>query len=161
MLRSAAAVAAVILAGSPALACTFCGGDLRSRQTLRMQYAAAKAVLYGQLKNPRVDPKTDAGSTEFHATAAFKDDPARGGKTLIVIPQYLPVIGNTPPEYLLFCDVANDDPTYHNGDAKMNCQIYSDMARREDQKNDQRHRKEKSKRLLQTVSRVSVALPAG
>ena len=98
MLRLAAAVAAVVLAVSPATACTFCGGDVRSRQTLRMHFAAAKAVLYGQLKNPRVDPKTDAGSTEFHATAAFKDDPARGGKTMLVIPQYLPVIGNTPSE---------------------------------------------------------------
>ena len=38
----------------------------------------------------------------------------------------------------LFCDIANDDPTFHNGDAKMNCQIYTDMARREDTKNDQR-----------------------
>jgi hypothetical protein len=36
----------------------------------------------------------------------------------------------------LFCDIANDDPSYK--DAKMNCSIYTDMARREDQKNEDR-----------------------
>src|SRR5262245_58719876 len=114
MLRLLAAVAAVTFAASPAVACTFCGGDLRSRQTLRMHYASSKAVLHGQLKNPRVDSKTDAGLTDFHATAAFKDDPARGGATVLVIPQYLPVIGNTPSEYVLFCGVADGklDPTF-------------------------------------------------
>jgi hypothetical protein len=107
MPRLAAALTAILLAASPAVACTFCGSDLRSRQTLRMHYTSAKAVLYGQLKNPRVDPKTDAGATDFHATAAFKDDPARGGKTVLVIPQYLPVIGNTPSEYVIFCGVSD------------------------------------------------------
>lgn len=107
MLRAAVAFVAVTLAASPVVACTFCAGDLRSRQTLRMHYAASKAVLYGQLKNPRVDPKTDAGATDFHIMAAFKDDPARGGQTVLVIPQYLPVIGNTPSEYVVFCTVVN------------------------------------------------------
>ena len=62
MLRSAV-VAALVLVAQPAPACTFCGGDFRTRQTLRLHYAGAKAVLYGQLKNPRFDPKTDDGFT--------------------------------------------------------------------------------------------------
>ena len=86
-------------------ACTFCSGPIRSQSTLRMRYAAAKIVAHGMLKNPRFDPQTDRGSTDFHFTALLKDDPARKQQKSLTIPQYLPVIGETPPEYLLFCDV--------------------------------------------------------
>jgi hypothetical protein len=114
MLRFSAALLGLIVASTPVGACTFCGGDLRSRQTLRLHYQGAKAVLYGQLKNPKVDPKTDAGSTEFHITATLKDDPARRGQRMLVIPQYLPVIGNTPSDFLVFCSVTDGqlDPTF-------------------------------------------------
>jgi hypothetical protein len=108
-----AALAVLTLAAPPAAACTFCGGELRSRPTLRTQYAAAKAVLHGQLKNPRFDPKTDAGFTDLHVSAALKDDPARGGQAVVVLRSYLPVVGNTPPDFLVFCGVAGGqlDPT--------------------------------------------------
>ncbi|MBA4066241.1 MAG: hypothetical protein C0501_21500 [Isosphaera sp.] len=114
MFRPAAALAALFLTAPPAPACTFCGGELRAKPTLRTQYAAAKAVLHGQLKNPRFDPKTDAGATDLHVSAALKDDPARGGRAVVVIPTYLPVVGNTPPDFLLFCGVAGGrlDPTF-------------------------------------------------
>jgi hypothetical protein len=113
MVRSVAALAAVFLAAPPVPACTFCGGELRARPTLRTQYAAAKAVLHGQLKNPRFDPKTDAGFTDLHVSAALKDDPARGGQAVVVLRSYLPVVGNTPPDFLVFCGVADGrlDPT--------------------------------------------------
>jgi len=112
MLRLSLALVTIIFASSPALACTFCGGELRSRQTLRMQYVAAKAVLHGQLKNPRFDPKTDDGFTDLHVTTALKDDPARTG-AVVVLRSYLPVVGNTPTEYIVFCGVGNGklDPT--------------------------------------------------
>ena len=44
----------------------------------------------------------------------LKDDPARKGRTTLTLPQYLPVIGNTPPDYLLFFAVNNGvlDPTH-------------------------------------------------
>ena len=79
-----------------------------------MHYAAAKAVLHGQLKNPRFDPKNDNGFTDLHVTAVLKDDPARGGRAVLVLRTYLPVVGNTPPDYLVFCAVANGtlDPTF-------------------------------------------------
>ncbi len=104
----------LLVATDFARACTFCGGELRSRQTLRMHYAAAQAVLHGRLKNPRFDPKTDEGFTDLHVIAALKDHPARGGSSVITLRSYLPVIGNTPPDYLVFCAVANDklDPTF-------------------------------------------------
>ncbi len=107
MPRLVAVVVALLLAAEPARACTFCGGELRSRQTLRLHYASAKAVLHGQLKNPRFDPKTDDGFTDLHVGTALKDDAARGGQAVLTLRSYLPVIGNTPPDYLVFCGVAN------------------------------------------------------
>jgi len=107
MFRCIAALIAGVLLIAPASACTFCAGDLRSKQTLRMHYTAAKAVLHGQLKNPRFDPKTDDGFTDLHIGTALKDDPARAGQGVMTLRSYLPVVGNTPSEYLVFCGVAN------------------------------------------------------
>jgi hypothetical protein len=108
MLRLFAALfVAVALLPTPSAACTFCGGEFRSRQTLRMHYASAKAVLHGQLKNPRFDATTNEGFTDLQIGAALKDDPARGNQAAITLRSYLPVIGNTPPDYLVFCGVAN------------------------------------------------------
>ena len=113
MLRFAVACVVFVLAATPASACTFCDGNFRTKQTLRMQFAQAKAVLHGQLKNPRFD-KDDNGFTDLHVTAALKEDPARGGQGVVVLRTYLPVIGNTPTEYLVFCGVAGGklDPTF-------------------------------------------------
>jgi hypothetical protein len=79
-----------------------------------MHFAQAKAVLCGQLKNPRFDRKTDDGFTDLHIAAVLKDDPARGGRNVLVIRTYLPVVANTPPDYLVFCTVSNGalDPTF-------------------------------------------------
>jgi hypothetical protein len=114
MLRFAAALLAGFVASTPVLACTFCDGNLRAKQTLRMHFAQAKAVLYGQLKNPRFDRQTDEGFTDLQIASVMKDDAARGGRAVIVLRTYLPVVGNTPPDYLVFCNVANGalEPTY-------------------------------------------------
>lgn len=99
---------AVLLAlAPPAPACTFCGESVRARQTLRMHHAASAVVLHGRLKNPRFDPKTDAGFTDFHVGTVLKDDAARGGRAVLTVPRYLPVIGDTPPDYLFFGTAAN------------------------------------------------------
>jgi hypothetical protein len=108
MLRFVIPAAVALLLLTPrADACTFCGGSFRTKPTLRMQFAQAKAVLYGTLKNPRFDPKTDEGFTDLHLSAALKDDPARGNQNLLTLRAYLPVIGDTPAEYLAFCGVSN------------------------------------------------------
>ena len=114
MLRAALATLALVATAKIADACTFCGGDLRTRQTLRMHYATAKAVLHGQLKNPRFDPKTDDGFTDLQITTALKDDAARGNTAVLTLRSYLPVVGNTPPDYVVFCGVAEGrlDPTF-------------------------------------------------
>src|SRR4051812_39472942 len=107
MRRLAVLAVALALLAPRADACTFCGDNVRTKPTLRMQFAAAKAVLHGTLKNPRFDPKTDEGFTDLHLSAALKDDPARGSQTVLVLRAYLPVIGDTPAEYLAFCGVSN------------------------------------------------------
>lgn len=107
MLRSIAIAAVLLLAVPHADACTFCGDNIRTKLTLRMQFAQAKAVVYGTLKNPRFDPKTDEGFTDLHAKAVLKDDAARGNQNVLVLSAYLPVIGDTPAEYIAFCAVAN------------------------------------------------------
>lgn len=110
------ALAAVLIASAPrAGACTFCGENVRTKPTLRMQFAQAKAVVYGALKNPRFDPKTDEGFTDLHAARLLKDDPARGNQTVLVIPAYLPVIGDTPAGYVTFCTVAGGKLAYAFG----------------------------------------------
>jgi len=113
-LRAAALTALVLLAPAPAPACTFCDGSVRSKQTLRLHFARAKVVLHGQLKNPRFDPATDAGTTDLHVGTVLKDDPARRNRAVLTLPKYLPALGNTPPDYLMFCTVADGtlDPTY-------------------------------------------------
>lgn len=115
MLRLAALVAVVIAFAPRADACTFCGENVRTKPTLRMQFAQARAVVYGTLKNPRFDPKTDEGFTDLHAAQLLKDDPARGGRNVVVIPAYLPVIGDTPAGYVAFCGVANGQLAYAFG----------------------------------------------
>jgi len=104
---AAPALAALLALAPPSPACSLCGPWAGSRQTLRMHHVAAGAVLHGQLKNPRFDPRTDEGFTDFHVTTVLKDDPARGGRTTLTVPRYLPVIGNTPPDYLFFGTVTN------------------------------------------------------
>lgn len=105
--RLTVALAALLTLDQPSPACSLCGPWASTRQTLRMQHAAAGVVLHGQLKNPRFDPKTDNGFTDFHVGTVLKDDAARGGRSTITVPRYLPVIGNTPPDYLFFGTVTN------------------------------------------------------
>lgn len=105
MLRSLALAVVLVLLASSADACTFCGDNVRARPTLRMQYAQSKAVLYGTLKNPRFDPKTDDGFTDLHVSAALKDDPARGNQNVLTLRAYLPVIADTPTDYVAFCAI--------------------------------------------------------
>lgn len=105
LLRPILLAVLILIAVPDAPACTFCNGPVRSQATLRMRYAAAKFVVQGTLKNPRFDPQTDRGYTDFHFTALLKDDPARKEQKSLTIPQYLPVIGETPTDYLLFCDL--------------------------------------------------------
>ena len=96
---------ALLLAASPAPACTFCAGGLLARQTLRERADQATSVVVGKLSNPRFDPATASGRTDFAPERTVRGGPFPAKFT---VPQYLPVIGDTPAEYLLFCGTAAD-----------------------------------------------------
>jgi hypothetical protein len=90
----------LVLLAAQAPACTFCGGGMLARATLRERSAQSTVVVLGRLSNPRFDPQAASGRTDFAPTRVLKAD----GKPVaaFTIPQYLPVIGDTPPDYLLF-----------------------------------------------------------
>jgi hypothetical protein len=110
MRRIACLLALLLLANRPAAACTFCGGGPASRQTLREHFRQAKFVAHGKLKNPKFDPNGGGGTTEFHVERVLKADPAIGNRKVLLLPKYLPVIGDTPPDYLIFCAVVDGKP---------------------------------------------------
>jgi hypothetical protein len=110
MRRIACLLALLLCADRPAAACTFCGGGPASRQTLREHFRQAKYVAHGKLKNPKFDPNGGGGTTEFHVEKVLKADPAIGNRAVLILPKYLPVIGDTPPDYLIFCAVVDGKP---------------------------------------------------
>lgn len=102
-MRAALCLLLTVAVAPRASACTFCPGDVRARPTLGMQFAAAHTVVVGTLKSPRVDPKTDEGFTDLHVGAALKGDAPKA----LTLRAYLPVVGETPAEYVAFCTSAN------------------------------------------------------
>ncbi|OWK42353.1 RES domain-containing protein [Fimbriiglobus ruber] len=106
-----------LLAAEYAPACTFCGGGgaLGGRLTLSEHYRRAKFVARGKLKNPRFDPNGVGGTTEFHVEAVLKPDAAFAKQPVILLQQYLPVVGDTPPDYVVFCAVADGKPDLLHG----------------------------------------------
>ena len=100
-------VGVALLLGTAGLgwACTFCGGGLRSRPTWSQQVASASWVFYGSLANPRFDPRGEGGSTEFHVRQVLRGEAGRVPPQQIILPVYLPVIGNaTPRDYVVLAD---------------------------------------------------------
>lgn len=112
--RWTALVCALLVSASAAHACTFCSGGVTSRQTLREHLATAQYAAYGTLKNPRVEPNGVSGATDFHVVQVLKPHAPFAKMPAFVIPKYLPVIGNTPPEYLYFVGdrEGKPDPVY-------------------------------------------------
>ena len=108
------ALATIAVVIPPAAACTFCGGGLTTRQTLREHFKRANYVAHGKLANPRFDPDGGGGTTELRIGKVLKPDAAIGNRAVVVLPRYLPVIGDTPTEYLAFCatEGGKPDPIY-------------------------------------------------
>lgn len=97
-----AGLVVLMMFGTAAWPCTFCGGGLRSRLTWRQQAAGVPWVLYGSLANPRFDPGSERGSTEFHVREVLRGEAGRTPPRHMVLPVYLPVIGNaTPRDYVV------------------------------------------------------------
>jgi len=113
-MRSILALLAALLVAVPAEACSFCASSLQTRLTLREHFAQARVVVHGKLANPKLDPATDNGTTELHLETILKTEPALAGLKMLILPRYLPVIGDTPRDHVIFGSVKNGviDPTH-------------------------------------------------
>jgi hypothetical protein len=109
MTRLSILAAVLALMPAPAAACSFCPGSA-TQATLRERFAEAKAVVLGTLKNPTFTNDSGAGSTEFLFDRVLKTDAVIEKRTSVVIPRYIPVIGKTPPAYLVFFDALDGKP---------------------------------------------------
>jgi hypothetical protein len=101
-------------------ACSLCDSSLRARNTLREELEQAKAVLFGTISNPQLNKKPGAppgsGITAFHVDRAILDDRARGGRTTLEVPNYLPVVDPAnPPKYVFFCSVKDGQLLPYHG----------------------------------------------
>jgi hypothetical protein len=114
-MREGTLAIAVLLAIQPTLpACTFCAGGYASRQTIREQATGATLVVHGTLADSRFTPD-GRGTTDLRVTSHLKSDPKLAKPATITIPQYLPVVGDTPRDYLLFASVADGKPDMTGG----------------------------------------------
>lgn len=100
-------VGTLLVAGSPALACSLCSGSPQTTLSMRQEMAQAKLVLYGTLANPRLNPGGTGGTTDLQIERVLKNDPFLGNKKVIELPRYVPVDAKNPPRFLVFCDVYN------------------------------------------------------
>lgn len=99
-----------VLAGNAWLrACSLCPG-LANRPSLRQEALQAKHVYYGTMSNPRLNAVNAAGianasATDFTVDQVVKAENAnRKAQKKITIPRYIPVDGQAPPKYIVFCD---------------------------------------------------------
>lgn len=136
MIRTTAILLAALLQAAPLAACSICGDAFTRRQTLREQFADAKIVLHGTLHNPRPAAEGYGGTTELHVKTTLKADPAAAVPAVVIIPRYLPVLGDTPPEFLFFCTVIDGklDP-YHGVPAAKPAIAYLEEAAKQTPKN--------------------------
>lgn len=96
-----AVLAGLVWLGS-AEACPFC---TMQGQTLTGDVNQAAMVLYGTLKNAKIDPKGDFGSgtTDLEIEAVVKKHEIIGDKKVITLPKYVPP--DNKYKFLIFCDV--------------------------------------------------------
>src|SRR5437870_3648290 len=88
---------ALLLAASPALACSLCG-SARNAQTLRQDFEQAKAVLFGTVTNKAAaGGKGGLGVTELQISRVLKTHPALGERKVVEVSRYLPVVDPRDP----------------------------------------------------------------
>jgi hypothetical protein len=96
------AVWAMLTAGGPAWACSYCAGRLQQRATFREEANTpqARLVLYGAMQRSEIDPQTGMGRTEFAVGQALRGGGLLGGRKSFVLPRYVPAA-----KFLLFANV--------------------------------------------------------
>ncbi len=114
-MRSPVAVAVLLLSAWPVAACSVCGPALLGKNTLREELTQSKAAVVGTLKNPKANSSGTGGTTEFHFAKTLKTAAIVEKKAGVTVPQYFPVVGDTPPDYLFFFDEVNGQPTISGG----------------------------------------------
>lgn len=114
-MRHAVAVVGLLAVVFPAAACSVCGPALTGKNTLREELLQAKAAVAGTLKNPKPNSTGTGGTTEFHFTKTLKSAAVVEKLPGVTVPQYFPVIGDTPPDYLFFFDEVNGRATVTGG----------------------------------------------
>src|SRR5882724_2878025 len=77
----------------PAGACSLCDPNAKLSPTFRQEAALpmARLILHGTIANPRTTGGGLTGQTDFHIKTILRDDPAVKGKTMLVLPRYIPV----------------------------------------------------------------------
>ncbi|MFO0936131.1 MAG: hypothetical protein U0798_06390 [Gemmataceae bacterium] len=93
-----------LLTSSPLNACTFCAGGYANRQTFRERAKDATIIVHGKLADPQFGPD-GKGTTDLVVTTQLKSDDKLVTPAKVKIPQYLPVVGDTPRDYLLYAGV--------------------------------------------------------
>ena len=101
LLAGAIAVLTATLIALPAPACPFCS---MTGQTLTDDVNQASMVLYGTLKNPRLNANDGAGATDLEIESIVKKHEILGDKKVITLPRYVPT-DNNKVKFLIFCDV--------------------------------------------------------
>ena len=86
-----------------AQACTYCDPSNLRLQTCRQEARTSKFVVVGTLANPRLAGEN--GVTDLNVEHVVKDDPARGQRTTLTLPRWVPVDAKKPPRLLVFFDV--------------------------------------------------------
>jgi len=84
-----------------ATACPFCS---MQGQTLTGDVGQASMVLYGTLKDARLN-NDGTGSTDLQIEAIVKKHDILGDKKVLTLPRYVPADDKNPKKFLIFCDV--------------------------------------------------------
>ena len=114
-MRSLVSVTVLLFTAWPVLACSVCGPAPLTRATLREQFAQAAAVVAGTLKNPKPNQSGTGGTTEFHFAKTLKTAGIVEKRAGVTVPQYFPIVGDTPPDYLFFFDEVNGQAALAGG----------------------------------------------
>ncbi len=96
----------LLLAPSPAPACSLCG-NLSRAVSLLHEFEQADEILYGRIANPKLEVKpgglAGSGTTEFHIEKAVKHNPLQPRGQMILLSRYLPILdAKDPPRFVMF-----------------------------------------------------------
>lgn len=100
-------------------ACSLCG-PLVNKQTLRQEMTRANLVVFGKLANAKLNSGPGSvpgtGSTDLHVQKVLKSHPALGGKSIVQIASYIPILdAQAPPSFVVFIDTSEGKLDVYHG----------------------------------------------